>query len=154
MEIILKEDIKGLGYKNDVVDVKSGYGRNYLIPQGLAIIANKANKKMIAENIRQASHKAEKLKKDAEALAEKIGDIVLEIKAKAGESGKIFGAVTPLQISESLKEKGFDIDRKKINVGSDIKNLGDYTIELDLHKEVKHPVAIKVVTEQVQSDKM
>ena len=154
MEIILKEDIKGLGYKNDVVDVKSGYGRNYLIPQGLAIIANKANKKMIAENIRQASHKAEKLKKDAEALAEKIGDIVLEIKAKAGESGKRFGAVTPLQISESLKEKGFDIDRKKINVGSDIKNLGDYTIELDLHKEVKHPVAIKVVTEQVQSDKM
>lgn len=154
MEIILKEDIKGLGYKNDVVDVKSGYGRNYLIPQGLAIIANKSNKKMIAENIRQASHKAEKLKKDAEALAEKIGDIVLEIKAKAGESGKIFGAVTPLQISESLKEKGFDIDRKKINVGSDIKNLGDYTIELDLHKEVKHPVAIKVVTEQVQSDKV
>lgn len=154
MEIILKEDIKGLGYKNDVVDVKSGYGRNYLIPQGLAIIANKSNKKMIAENIRQASHKAEKLKKDAEALAEKIGDIVLEIKAKAGESGKIFGAVTPLQISESLKEKGFDIDRKKINVGSDIKNLGEYTIELDLHKEVKHPVAIKVVTEQVQSDKV
>lgn len=154
MEIILKEDIKGLGYKNDVVDVKSGYGRNYLIPQGLAIIANKSNKKMIAENIRQASHKAEKLKKDAEALAAKIGDIVLEIKAKAGESGKIFGAVTPLQISESLKEKGFDIDRKKINVGSDIKNLGDYTIELDLHKEVKHPVAIKVVTEQVQPNKV
>lgn len=147
MEIILKEDIKGLGYKNDIVDVKPGYGRNYLIPQGMAIIASKPNKKMISENIRQASHKAEKLKKDAEAVAQKIGDTVLEIKAKAGESGKIFGAVTPLQISEALKEKGFDIDRKKINVGSDIKNLGDYTIELDLHKEVKHPVAIKVTTE-------
>lgn len=147
MEIILKEDIKGLGYKNDVVDVKPGYGRNYLIPQGMAIIGNKANKKMIAENIKQASHKAEKVKSDAEALAAKIGDTVLEIKAKAGESGKIFGAVTPLQIADSLREKGFDIDRKKINVGSDIKNLGDYTIELDLHKEVKHPVAIKVIAE-------
>jgi len=147
MEIILKEDIKGLGYKNDIVDVKPGYGRNFLIPQGMAIVANKSTKKMIAENIRQAAHKAEKLKKDAESLAEKIGDIVLEIKAKAGESGKIFGAVTPLQIADALKDKGFDIDRKRIDVGSDIKNLGDYTIELDLHKEVKHPVAIKVVAE-------
>ncbi len=147
MEIILKEDIKGLGYKNDIVDVKPGYGRNFLIPQGMAIVANKSTKKMIAENIRQAAHKAEKLKKDAEAIAEKIGDIVLEIKAKAGESGKIFGAVTPLQIADALKDKGFDIDRKRIDVGSDIKNLGDYTIELDLHKEVKHPVAIKVVAE-------
>ncbi len=147
MEIILKEDVKGLGYKNDIVDVKPGYGRNYLIPQGMGIIASKSNKKMITENVRQASHKAEKLKKDAEALAAKIGDTVLEIKAKAGESGKIFGAVTPLQISDSLKEKGFDIERKRINVSNDIKNLGDYTIELDLHKEVKHPVTIKVVAE-------
>ena len=147
MEIILKEDIKGLGYKNDIVDVKPGYGRNYLIPQGMGIIASKSNKKMVTENVRQASHKAEKLKKDAEALAAKIGDVVLEIKAKAGESGKIFGAVTPLQISDSLKEKGFDIERKRINLNSDIKNLGDYTIELDLHKEVKHPVAIKVIAE-------
>ena len=147
MEIILKEDIKGLGYKNDIVDVKPGYGRNYLIPQGMGIIASKSNKKMITENVRQASHKADKLKKDAEALAAKIGDTVLEIKAKAGESGKIFGAVTPLQIADSLKEKGFDIDRKKINVSNDIKNLGDYTIELDLHKEVKHQVNIRVTEE-------
>lgn len=93
MEIILREDIKGLGYKDDIVTVKGGYGRNYLIPQGLAIIASPSNKKMIEENIRQASHKAEKVKKDAEDLAAKLEGVVLEIPAKAGESGKIFGAV-------------------------------------------------------------
>ncbi len=145
MEIILKEDIKGLGYKNDVVDVKPGYGRNYLIPQGIAIIASKSNKKMVAENVKQASHKADKLKKDAEELANKIGDTVLEIPAKAGESGKIFGAVTTLQVSDALKEKGFEVDRKRISFDSDIKNLGEYTAEIDFHKEVKHKINIRVV---------
>jgi large subunit ribosomal protein L9 len=145
MDIILKEDIKGLGYKNDIVSVKPGYGRNYLIPQGLAIIASPSNRKMIEENIRQASHKAEKIKKDAEALSEKMGDMVLEIPAKAGESGKIFGAVTTLQVADSLKEKGFDIERRKISFNQDIKNLGEYTAELDLHKEVKKEITIRVV---------
>ena len=145
MEIILKEDIKKLGYKDDVVTVKPGFGRNYLIPQGLAVLATDANKKVLAENLKQASHKAEKVKNDALALAESIGDLVLTIEAKAGESGKIFGAVTPLQISDSLKEKGFEVERKRINFPKEVKELGEYEVELDLHKEVKHNVKIAVV---------
>ncbi|MEO9967240.1 MAG: 50S ribosomal protein L9 [Reichenbachiella sp.] len=147
MEIILKEDIKGLGYKNDTVDVKPGYGRNYLIPQGFAIIASVSNRKMIAENIKQAAHKAEKFRQDAEDLAKSIGDVVLEIKTKAGESGKIFGAITSLQISDALTAKGFDIDRKKISFETQVKNLGEYKVSLDLHKEVQHEVSISVVAE-------
>lgn len=145
MEVILKDDIKNLGYKDDLVTVKPGYGRNYLIPQGLAVLATEANKKILAENVRQASHKAEKIRKDAEALAEKIGDLVLTIEAKAGESGKIFGAVTPLQIAEALEAKGIEVERRRINFPSEVKELGDYEVELDLHKEVKHNVKIAVV---------
>jgi large subunit ribosomal protein L9 len=146
MEIILTTDIKGLGYKNDIVTVKPGYGRNYLIPQGFAIIANTSNKKMIAENIKQASHKAEKVKKDAEELAQKIGGLTLNLKTKAGESGKIFGSITTLQVADALKEKGFDIDRKKISVPK-IESLGEYEAELDLHKEVKHNINLVVEAE-------
>ena len=113
MEVILKEDVKGLGYKNDTITVKGGYGRNYLIPKGKAIVASESNKKMIAENIKQAAHKAEKIKNDAEAVAKSIGEITLEMGAKVGEKGKIFGAITPLQISDVLKEKGFEIDRNE-----------------------------------------
>ena len=147
MEVILKDDIKGLGYKNDIVNVKPGYGRNYLIPQGFAIIANDSNKKRIAENIRQAAHKAEKIKKDAEDLAKSIGNIVLEIPAKAGESGRIFGAVTTLQVSDALKDKGFEVDRKRITFKSDVKTIGEYVAVLDLHKEVSHEVNFKVIAE-------
>lgn len=145
MDIILREDIKGLGYKNDMVTVKGGYGRNYLIPQGLAIIASPSNKKMINENIRQASHKADKVKKDAEDLAAKLEGVVLEIPAKAGESGKIFGAVTTLQLADALKEKGFDIDRRRISLNEEVKSLGEYTAEIDLHKEVKQIITMQVV---------
>ncbi len=145
MDIILKEDINGLGYKNDVVSVKAGYGRNFLIPRGLAEVANESNKKRIAEDVKQAAHKAEKIKQDAEDLAASIGDVVLEITTKAGESGKIFGAVTTLQISEALKSKGFEIDRKKISFKGAVKNLGDYQAILDLHREIKHEVAFKVM---------
>ena len=147
MEVILTQDIQGLGYKNDIVKVKSGYGRNYLIPQGFAIVANTSNLKMIEENIRQAAHKAEKIKNDATDLADAIGELVLEIGAKVGESGKIFGAITTLQISDALKEKGFEIDRKKISFKSDVKDVGDYVAILDLHKEVKKEVNFKVVSE-------
>jgi len=145
MELILKEDIAGLGYKNEVVKVKPGYGRNYLIPQGFAVIANESNKKVMAENVKQASHKAAKIKKDAEAIAEAIGSTVLEIPAKAGESGKIFGKVTTVQIADALKAKGISIDRKKIALPADVKMLGDYEALLDLHKEVKHKILFKVV---------
>ena len=145
MEVILKEDIKGLGYKNDLVTVKGGYGRNYLIPKGLALVASHSNKKRIAEDVKQAAHKAEKIKQDAEALASSIGEVVLEISSKAGENGKIFGAVTALQISDALKSKGFEIDRKKISFKTQVKTLGDYEAILDLHREVQHSVAFKVV---------
>jgi len=147
MEIILKQDVAGLGYKNDTVKVKPGYGRNFLIPNGSAIIANESNKRMTAENIRQAAHKAAKLKQDAEALAAKIGELVVEIKTKAGESGKIFGAVTAVQVAEILKSKGFEVDRKKVHFKEQPKQLGTYTVTLDLHKEVKHTLSVNVVAE-------
>jgi large subunit ribosomal protein L9 len=147
MEVILTQDMQGLGYKNDVITVKAGYGRNYLIPKGFAIMANASNRKMIEENVRQAAHKAEKLKKDAEALAEQIGDLVLEIGAKVGESGKIFGAITTLQISDALNDKGFEIDRKKISFNSKVKEVGEYAATLDLHKDVKKEIPFKVVAE-------
>ncbi len=147
MEIILKQDVSGLGYKNDTVKVKPGYGRNFLIPTGVAIIANDSNKRLIAENIRQAAHKAAKLKQDAEALAAKIGEFTAEIKTKAGESGKIFGAVTAVQVAEILKNKGFEVDRKKVHFKEQPKELGTYTVTLDLHKEVKHTISVNVVAE-------
>lgn len=145
MEIILKEDIKKLGYKDDIVAVKPGFGRNYLIPQGLAVLATSANKKVLAENMKQAAHKVEKIKNDALELAAKIGELVLRIEAKAGESGKIFGAVTPLQISDALSAQGIEVERKRINFPTDVKELGEYEVLLDLHKEVKHTVKIEVV---------
>lgn len=147
MEIILKQDVAGLGYKNDTVKVKSGYGRNYLIPTGVAILANDSNKRMIAENIRQAAHKAAKVKQDAETLAAKIGELTIEVGTKAGESGKIFGAVTAVQVAEILKTKGFEVDRKKVHFKEQPKQLGTYTVTLDLHKEVKHTITVNVVAE-------
>lgn len=147
MEIILKEDIKGLGFKNDVVSVKPGYGRNYLIPQGFAILATPSSRKVVAENLRQAAHKAEKIRQDALNLANAIGESVLQIKAKAGEAGKIFGAVTTLQISDALKNKGFDIERKRISFEGEVKHLGEYHAVLNLHKEVQHRVKFVVVAD-------
>ena len=147
MEVILTQDIQGLGYKNDVVKVKPGYGRNYLIPNGSALIANDSNKRMIAENSRQAAHKAAKVKQDAEAIVQKLGDLAVEVKTKAGESGKIFGAVTAIQIADALKAKGFDIDRKKVIMKEQPKQLGTYRVTLDLHKEVKHEITVNVVGE-------
>lgn len=146
MEVILKDDIKGLGYKNDVVKVRPGYGRNYLIPRGYALLATDSNKKMVAENLKQVAHKAEKIKTEAQALADKIAALAsLEIPAKIGESGKIFGAVTTLQISDALKAKGIDVDRKKISFKGDVKEAGEYTASVDLHKEVKQDLKFKVV---------
>jgi large subunit ribosomal protein L9 len=147
MEIILKQDVSGLGYKNDVVKVKAGYGRNYLIPQGMALIANPSNKKVVQENIRQAAHKAAKMKQDAEALASKIGDLTIDLGTKAGESGKIFGAITALQVSDALKAKGLDVDRRKITFKEQPKQLGTYAATIDLHKDVKHEIKINVVAE-------
>lgn len=143
----MKQDVQGLGYKNDVVKVRSGYGRNYLIPNGFALIASPSNKKMMEENIRQAAHKAERVKQDAEALAAKIGELTIDIGTKAGESGKIFGAITALQVSDILKSKGFDVERRKIVFKETPKELGTYPVILDLHKEVKHEIKINVIAE-------
>ena len=147
MDVILKEDIKGLGYKNDTVSVKPGYGRNYLIPQGLAIISNRSNAKMIEENIRQAAHKAEKIKNDAEATAAKIANLTIEIATKAGESGKIFGAITALQVSDALREKGIEVDRKKVEFKAPIKSIGEHQATIMLHKEVQPELALNIVAE-------
>jgi len=147
MEVILKDDVKGLGYKNDTVKVKPGFGRNYLLPQGLAVLADKSNKKIVAENIRQAAHKADKVKADAQAVADKIGDVVLDIAAKVGESGRIFGRVTTLQLADSLKAKGIDVERKRLSFDQEPNAVGEYTATVDLHREVKHKVRFNVVAE-------
>ena len=148
MEIILKTDIVGLGYKNDILDVKPGYGRNYLIPQGYATLATPSNKKILAENLKQAAHKADKIKKDAEDLAAAIGDAVITITMKTGESGRIFGRVTNTQVADVLLSRGINVDRKKIAI-EDIKVVGEYKALIDLHKEVKHEVTVAVVSEVV-----
>lgn len=147
MEVILKQDIPGLGYKYDTVKVKAGYGRNYLIPQGFAILSNASNKKMVDENIRQMAHKAEKLKNDALELAEKISALDISLGAKAGESGKIFGAVTTLQLAEAINGNGYDIDRRRIKFIGDVKTVGEYTAQVELHKDVIADVNFKVVAE-------
>jgi large subunit ribosomal protein L9 len=147
MDIILKQDIAGVGYKNEIVSVKPGYGNNYLIPQGFAVLATKSSIKVMQENIKQAAHKAEKIKTDAQTIADAIGDTVLSIGAKAGESNKIFGKVTSIQIADALNKLGFAIDRKKILLPKDVKSLGEYTAIIDLHKEVKKEVKFEVVGE-------
>jgi large subunit ribosomal protein L9 len=147
MELILKEDVKNLGYKNDTVIVKPGFARNFLIPQGLAVVATESQKKILAENIRQAAHKLEKVRLDAENLANNIGELTLTLTTRAGESGKIFGKITSLQVADALKARGYDVDRKRIDFTEEIKNLGTYTVNLNLHREVKHSVIVNVVEE-------
>ena len=148
MQIILKEDVKHVGDKNDIVTVRPGYGRNFLLPQGLAVMATESAKKVVAENTKQAAHNAEKVRLDAAMLAQRIGDITLELKAKANaDNGRIFGRVTSLQLADALKAKGFDIDRKRVDLPEGIKELGEYTATLNLHKDVKHPVKFRVVGE-------
>ena len=149
MEIILKEDIAGLGYKNDIVKVKDGYGRNYLIPQGKAVIATESAKKILAENERQRAHKLAKIKADAEALAAKLNGIKLTLTAKVNEDGTIFGGVGAAQVAEALAAKGFEVDRKAI-VAETVKAVGEYTATINLHKEVKAEVAFEVVAEAAE----
>ena len=146
MELILKEDIIGLGYKNDIVNVKSGYGRNYLIPQGKAVIASESAKKVLAENLRQQAVKLAKIKADAQAVADKLAGVALTIAAKVSATGVIYGSVNSLQIADELKKLGFDIDRKRITV-KDVKAVGEYVAQVHLHKEVTAEVPFTVVAE-------
>ncbi len=146
MKIILKEDVSGLGYKDDVVEVKDGYGRNYLIPTGKAVIASNSALKVLAENQRQRAHKLAKIKADAEALAAQLKDIKLTIGAKTSATGTIFGSVNNIQISEALEKLGHNIDRKLIDIDS-IKEVGEYTAKIRLHKEVTVEIPFEVVAE-------
>ena len=148
MEIILKEDIVNLGYKNDIVTVKSGYGRNYLIPTGKAVIASPAAKKKLAEELKQRAHKLEKIKKDAEELAAKLEGVSLKIATKVSSTGTIFGSVGNIQIAEELAKLGHNIDRKIIVVKDVVKEVGNYKAIVKLHKEVSVEIPFEVVAEE------
>ncbi|GAA3967375.1 MULTISPECIES: 50S ribosomal protein L9 [Mucilaginibacter] len=147
MEVILKQDVKNLGDKDDVVNVKPGYGRNYLLPKGYAILATPSARKVLAENLKQAQFKQEKIRKDADAIAARLEGVKLNIGAKAGESGKIFGAINTIQIADALKKEGFDVDRRRITFDQEPKFVGDYIANVNLHKEVKVQVPFSVVAE-------
>ena len=148
MELILIEDVAGLGYKNDIVSVKKGYGRNYLIPQGKAIIASESARKVLAENLKQRAHKLAKIKADAEELAAKLAPVALTIATKVSATGTIFGAVTNIQIAEELAKLGFEIDRKTIVVKETIKEVGSYKATVKLHKEVSVEIPFEVIAEE------
>ena len=148
MELILIEDVAGLGYKNDIVSVKKGYGRNYLIPQGKAVIASESARKVLAENLKQRAHKLAKIKADAEELAAKLAPVALPIATKVSATGTIFGAVGNIQIAEALAKLGFEIDRKTIVVKDTVKEVGSYTATVKLHKEVSVEIPFEVVAEE------
>jgi len=147
MKIILKEDINNLGYKDDVVEVKDGYGRNYLIPQGKAVIATSSALKVLAENQRQRAHKLAQMKADAEAVAVSLEGVALTIGAKTSSTGTIFGSVTALQIAEALEKLGHNIDRKIIELKQPVKEVGNYTATVKLHKEVAVEIPFEVISE-------
>jgi large subunit ribosomal protein L9 len=147
MQVILKEDVVGLGYKDDIVTVKDGYGRNFLIPQGKAVIASESAKKILAENLKQRAHKLAKIKEDAEALAAKLAGVSLTIGAKTSSTGTIFGSVTNIQIAEALEKAGFPVDRKVIYIKDSVKEVGSYKALLKLHKEVSVEIPFEVVSE-------
>ena len=146
MELILKEDVINLGYKDDIVKVKDGYGRNYLIPTGKAVIATESAKKVLAENLKQRAHKLAKIKADAEALAAKLAGVSLTIATKVSATGAIYGSVGSIQIAEELAKLGFEVDRKIISVVA-AKEVGSYTATVKLHKEVSVNVPYTVVAE-------
>jgi large subunit ribosomal protein L9 len=148
MEIILKEDVVNVGYKDEVVNVRDGYGRNFLIPKGKAVIASESAKKVLAENLKQRVHKVEKIRKNAQELAAKLDGISLIIGAKTSSTGTIFGSVTNIQVAEELSKKGFDIDRKIIYIGESVKEVGDYKAQIRLHKDVTVDIPFQVVSEK------
>ena len=148
MQVILKQDVSKLGFKNDVVKVRPGYGRNFLIQRGVATLATDGNLKALTEVKKQQSFKEEKLRKEATANAEKLNGLSLKVGAKAGESGKIFGSVTNIQVADALKKAGFDIERKNIEIiGEAIKQLGAYTAKVRLFKEIASTINFEVIAE-------
>jgi large subunit ribosomal protein L9 len=149
MEIILKEDIPNLGYKDDIVKVKDGYARNYLIPKGYAVQATPSAKKAHLEIMKQRAQKEEKIRKDAEATAEKIQNIKLKVLAKTSSTGKIFGSVNNIQIADALEKEGIKVDRKNITINAEhIKEVGTYTATVKIYKDIKAEVTFDVVAEE------
>ncbi|MEE1221506.1 MAG: 50S ribosomal protein L9 [Bacteroidales bacterium] len=150
MEIILKQDVNKLGYKDEIVKVRDGYANNYLIPQGYAMVATPSNKKILAENLKQRAFKEAKIKQDAEAFAETLNKVEgLKIAAKASESGKIFGSVNTIQIADAIKAQfDIDVDRKKISiVGDAIKEVGTHKVIVSVYKEIKSEITFEVYAE-------
>src|SRR3569833_2566062 len=147
MEVFLKQDVKNLGEKDDIVNVKPGYGRNYLIPKGYAIQATESARKVLAENLKQAQFKQEKIRKDADAIAAKLEGVKLTIGAKAGETGKIFGAINTIQVTNALKKEGFEVDRRRITFDEEPKFKKKNTTKNNQHKKVKVKVPFEVVAE-------
>lgn len=147
MEVILIQDLANLGFKNDIVRVRDGYGRNYLLPNKIAVIANESNRKQLAENLKQQAHKQAKLLADAQALAEQLAGMTIDMAVKANEDGKIFGTVTTAQISAALAAKDINIDKKIIAIAEPIKVTGEYVAVARLHREVKADIKLNVVAE-------
>lgn len=145
MEVILIQDLANLGFKNDIVKVRDGYGRNYLLPNKIAVIANESNRKQLAENLKQQAHKQAKMLADAQAIAAKLGEMVITLAVKANEDGKIFGTVTTAQISAALAAQEIAIDKKVITILEPIKNVGEHTAQARLHREVKADIRLNVV---------
>jgi len=149
MEIILKQDVNKLGHKNDLIKVKNGYARNYLIPQGFAIAATPSAKKVNSENVKQRAHKEEKLRNDAMAAVKKLADTVLKIGAKTSTTGKIFGSINTIQIAEALTAKGYEVDRKNITIydAENIKEIGAFKAKVKLYKDISVDINFEVISE-------
>ena len=148
IEVILKQSLKNLGDVDELVRVRPGYARNYLIPRGYAVLATEPAKKVLNENLKQRAHKAQKIKGDAETIAKALANIVLSVATKVSDKGTIYGSITPLQIADALNKKGFEIERKQISVDEDhIKTPGTYTATINLHKDVKVTLNFEVVAE-------
>ncbi|MDR2469020.1 MAG: 50S ribosomal protein L9 [Tannerella sp.] len=147
MQVILKENVANIGYKDDIVTVKDGYGRNYLIPKGKAVIASETARKVLAENQKQRAHKLAKIKEDAQAVAAKLEGLSLTIATKTSSSGTIFGSVTNIQIAEELAKQGIEVDRKLIYIKEAIKEIGSYNAQVKLHREVSVEIPFEVISE-------
>ena len=147
MEVVLKEDIENLGHMGDVVKVKDGYARNYLLPRGLVVLANSKNLKALEHEQRMIGQRRERLTKEAQGISDKLAGVSLEFTAKAGEEGRLFGSVTTMDIEKALKEQGFEVERRRIVLDSPIKNVGNYEVPIRLRPEVMPSIKVKVMSE-------
>lgn len=147
MEVVLKEDIENLGHMGDVVKVKDGYARNYLLPRGLVVLANNRNLKALEHEQRMIAQRRERLTKEAQGISDKLAAVSLEFTAKAGEEGRLFGSVTTMDIEKALKEQGFEVERRRIVLDAPIKNVGDYEVPIRLRPEVMPSIKVKVMSE-------